>query len=85
MAATPANPFAMLVYNFSYMIVFPFLTLTATPTASGIVLEIGSFIAMGVYALLFWGVERLVWVALYRPREAVVAVTQKSSSEHITP
>jgi hypothetical protein len=85
MAANPDNPFAMLVYNFSYIFVFPFMGLTVTPAASGMVLEISSFIAMGVYALLFWAVERLTWVALYRPREAVVAVTQKSSSEHTTP
>jgi len=84
-AANPDNPFAMLVYNFSYIFVFPFMGLTVAPAASGMVLEISSFIAMGVYALLFWAVERLTWVALYRPREAVVAVTQKSSSEHITP
>ena len=85
MAANPANPFAMLVYNFSYIFVFPFLTLTATPTASGIVLEIGSFIAMGVYALLFWAIERLVWVILYRPRQAAVDVTQSTTNEHHTP
>ena len=83
--ANPANPFAMLVYNFSYIFVFPFLGLTAAPAAGGMVLELSSIIAMIVYALLFWLVERLVWVALYRPREAVVDVTQKTSSERLTP
>jgi hypothetical protein len=85
MAANPANPFAMLVYNVSYIFVFPFLGLTIAPAASGMVLEISSLIAMGVYALVFWAVERLVWVTLYRPREAAVDVTQKSSSERLTP
>jgi len=83
--ANPANPFAMLVYNFSYIFVFPFLGLTAAPAAGGMVLELSSIIAMIVYALVFWLVERLVWVALYRPREAVVDVTQKTSSERLTP
>jgi len=81
MAANAANPFAMLVYNFSYIFVFPFAGLVPTPSAAGMVLEISSFIAMGVYALVFWAIERLIWVIFYRPREATVAVTQRSSSE----
>ena len=84
-AANPANPFTMLVYNLSYIFVFPFLGLTAAPAAGGAVLELSSLIAMVVYALLFWAVERLVWVTLYRPREAAVDVTQSTSSERHTP
>jgi len=84
-AANPANPFTMLVYNLSYIFVFPFLGLTAAPAAGGAVLELSSLIAMVVYALLFWAVERLVWVTLYRPREATVDVTEKTSSERHTP
>jgi hypothetical protein len=83
--ANPANPFAMLVYNFSYIFVFPFMGLTAAPAAGGMVLEISSVIAMGVYALLFWALERLVWVILYRPREAAVDVTQRTTNERHTP
>ena len=83
--ANPANPFAMLVYNFSYIFVFPFMGLTAAPAAYGAVLEISTFIAMGVYALFFWAVERLVWVILYRPRQAAVDVTQSTSNERHTP
>ena len=84
-AANPANPFAMLVYNFSYLFVFPFMGLTAAPAAGGAVLELSSIIAMLVYALLGWAVERIVWVIFYRPREAAVAVTQTTQSEHHTP
>jgi len=84
-AANPANPFAMLVYNFSYIFVFPFMGLTVAPAASGAVLELSSFIAMVVYALLFWAAERLLWVILYRPRQAVVDVTQSTSNERHTP
>ena len=83
--ANPANPFAMLVYSFSNIFVFPFQGLTATPAAGGAVLELSSLIAMVVYALLFWAFAKLVWVILYRPRQAAVDVTEKTSSERHTP
>jgi YggT family protein len=81
MAANPENLFAKFIYNFSYLFVFPFMGLTITPTAAGIVLELSSFIAIFVYALVFWAMERITWLIFYRPREAVVAVTQQSTSE----
>ena len=83
--ANPANPFAMLVYSFSNIFVFPFQGLTATPAAGGAVLELSTLIAMVVYALLFWAFAKLVWVILYRPRQAAVDVTEKTSSERHTP
>ncbi len=83
--ANPANPFAMLVYSFSNIFVFPFQGLTATPAAGGAVLELSSLIAMVVYALLFWAFAKLVWVILYRPRQAAVDVMQSTSSERHTP
>ena len=83
--ANPANPFAKLVYSFSNIFVLPFQGLTATPAAGGAVLELSSFIAMVVYALLFWAFAKLVWVILYRPRQAAVDVTEKTSSERHTP
>ena len=82
--ANEASPFAALVYNFSYMFLFPFAGLTGAPAAGGMVLEISSLIAMVVYAFVGWGVERVVWVIFYRPREATVAVTQRTSSEQHT-
>jgi hypothetical protein len=51
-----------------------------TYTAGEVLLEVSSLIAMVAYALLFWGIERLVWVVLYRPREAPVSVTQRTSN-----
>jgi len=84
MAANPAIPFAMLVYNFSYIFVFPFIGLTVTPAAGGMVLEISSFIAMLFYAVAGFAFEMLIWVIFYRPREAAVAVTQRTSSEQHT-
>ena len=84
-AANPDNPFAKLVYTLSGLFVFPFLGLVPAPAAGGAVLEISSIIAMLVYALLGWAVERIVWVIFYRPREAAVAVTQTTQSEQHTP
>ncbi len=82
--ANEASPFAMLVYSLSNIFVFPFAGLIGTPAAGGMVLEISSLIAMVVYAFAFWAVERIVWVIFYRPREAPVAVTQRTSSEQHT-
>jgi hypothetical protein len=82
--ANAANPFAALVYGFSNLFLFPFVGLIGTPAAGGMVLEISSLIAMVVYALAGWAFERLVWVIFYRPREAAVAVTQRTSSDQRT-
>jgi hypothetical protein len=49
------------------------------------VLEISSFIAMVVYALVAWAVERIVWVIFYRPRGPVVAVTETRTTDQHTP
>ncbi len=84
-AANPANPFAVFIYGFTNLFVLPFMGLVPAPAAYGAVLEISTLIAMVVYALVFWGVERLVWVILYRPRQAAVDVTQSTSNERHTP
>ena len=82
--ANADNPFAAPLYGFTDIFVFPFAGLIGTPTADGMALEISSVIAMVVYALAGWAFERLVWVIFYRPREAAVAVTQRTSSEQHT-
>jgi len=71
-AANPNNPFAALVYNASYLFVWPFSGLTRTPAAEGMVLDIPSIIAMLVYALVAWVVVRLIWIVLDRPGESSV-------------
>ena len=82
--ANADNPFAALIYGFTNLFLFPFVGLTGTPAAGGMVLEISSMIAMVVYGLAGWAFERMVWVIFYRPREAAVAVTQRTSSEQHT-
>jgi hypothetical protein len=83
--ANADSGFASFIYGFSNIFVFPFAGLTGTPAAGGMVLEISSMIAMVVYALVFWAIERLVWVIFYRPRQAAVAVTQTNTNEQHTP
>jgi hypothetical protein len=84
MGANPANPFAALLYKFTGLFLLPFVGLTATPAAGGMVLEISTVIAMLVYALLGWVLERIVWVIFYRPRGAV-AVTQTTTTDRRAP
>jgi hypothetical protein len=82
--ASETSPFVMLIYNASSIFVLPFMGLTGARAAGGAVLEISSLIGMLVYAFIFWIIERVVWVIFYRPREAPVAVTQRTSSEQHT-
>ena len=82
--ANPDSGFAILVYGFSNIFLFPFAGLTVAPSSGGMVLEVSSVIAMVVYAFVGWAVERVVWVIFYRPREAPVSVTQRTSSEQRT-
>jgi hypothetical protein len=82
--ANPDSPIVALIYGFTYLFLFPFEGMTATPAAGGMVLELSSFFAMGIYALIAWAVERIVWLIFYRPRGPVVAVTETSTSEDHT-
>jgi len=81
-AANPESPIVALIYGFTNLFLFPFAGMTSTPAAGGMVLEISSFFAMLIYALIAWAVERIVTVVFYRPRGPVVGVTQTTTSEH---
>jgi hypothetical protein len=82
--ANPESPIAVLIYGFTSLFLFPFTGLTATPAAGGMVLEISSMIAMLVYALIAWALERIIWVIFYRPRGPVVGVTQTTTTDQHT-
>jgi len=84
-AANPDSLIVAMIYGFTGLFLFPFQGMIATPTAGGMVLEISSMIAMVVYALIAWAIERTIWVIFYRPRGPVVAVTQTTTSDHRTP
>ena len=80
-AANPASPIAALIYRITDLFLWPFAGLTATPSSGGMVLELSSFIAMIIYALIAWAIERTIWVIFYRPRGPVEKVTETISSE----
>jgi hypothetical protein len=82
--ANPESPIVALIYGFTYLFLFPFDGLVASPTMGNMVLELSSMFAMLIYGLIAWAVERVVWLVLYRPRGPVVAVTETSSSESHT-
>jgi len=66
--ANPESPFAAFIYDLSAIFLLPFAGLVGAPAAGGMVLELSSIIAMLVYALLAWVIDRIVWVIFYRPR-----------------
>ena len=82
--ANPASPIAVFIYGFTSLFLFPFTGLTGTPAAGGMVLEVSSMIAMLVYALIAWALERIIWVIFYRPRGPVVGVTQTTTTDQHT-
>jgi hypothetical protein len=56
--------------------------LTATPAAGGFVLELSTLIALVVYALIGWAIERIIWVIFYRPRGPVTQTTTTDQHTH---
>ena len=83
--ANPESPIVALIYGFTYLFLFPFEGLVASPTMGNMVLELSTLFAMVIYGLIAWGIERVVWLIFYRPRGSVVAVTETSTSESRTP
>ena len=80
MAANPGNPFASFIYTLSDLFVWPFVGLTVTPTAFGIVVEIHTIIAMVVFAMLGWLFISLFTVLLYRRRERSVIIEERENT-----
>jgi hypothetical protein len=83
-AANPGSLIVAMIYGFTDLFLFPFQGMTISPSFGGMVLEIPSMIAMVVYALIAWAIERLIWVIFYRPRGPVEAVTQTTTNDEHT-
>jgi hypothetical protein len=73
--ANPASPFAVVLYGFTGLFLYPFAGLIGTPAAGGMQLEVSTLIAMLVYGLIAWAVERIIFVIFYRPRGPVTQTT----------
>ena len=80
--ANPASPFAVFIYGFTGLFLFPFAGLTGAPAAGGMVLEFTTLIAMVVYALIGWAVERIIFLIFYRPRGPVTQTTTTDKHTH---
>ena len=80
--ANAASPIAVFIYGVTSLFLFPFTGLTGTPTAGGMVLEFSTLIAMVVYALLAWGLAKIIWVIFYRPRGPVTQTTTTDQHTH---
>ena len=80
-AVNADNLFATLLYGVTNLFVAPFASLVGAPKAGGMVLEISTIIAMIVYLLIAWALERIVYVLFYRPR-GPVSVRQTIVAEH---
>jgi len=80
--ANPESPIVALIYGLTYLFLFPFQGMVATPSAGSIVLELSSLFAMLIYALIAWVIERTVWLIFYRPRGPVASVVETTTSEH---
>jgi uncharacterized protein YggT (Ycf19 family) len=77
--ANPANWFTAFVYQLSELFLWPFRNIIANPAFQNNVLEITSLIAMIVYALIGWGIVRLVWVLFYRTPTSQVTTYDRES------
>lgn len=67
LGANPQAGFAQFIYGITAVFLAPFAALFPAPSASGSVLELSSLVAMLVYALLAWGIIRIMWVTLEEP------------------
>jgi hypothetical protein len=81
LAANPGSPIAALIYGVTDLFLLPFAGLITNPSTGGLVLEITTFFAMLIFALVGWAVERIIWLIFYRPRGPVVEVTETTHQE----
>lgn len=70
--ANPAAAFAQIVYGVTDVFLWPFAGLIPTPAVGAVQFEFSSIIAMIVYALVAWGITRLIWVLFYHPSTRTV-------------
>jgi hypothetical protein len=69
LAANPSSSFVRFVYNISALLVAPFQGIFPTPATQNSVLELSSLVAIAVYAVIAWGIVRLI--AIVGQRQAL--------------
>ena len=78
--ANSQNAFASFIYKLTALFVAPFAGLVGNPSVGGNVLEITSFVALIVYALIAAVLIRLVWLVFYHPSAKTVTTYQRDQS-----
>jgi YggT family protein len=71
-AANPDAGFAVFIYGITGPFLAPFEALVGTPATGGMVLEVTTLIAMGIYALVFWGIVYVIRIVAGRPSSRTV-------------
>ena len=71
-AANPKSGFAVFMYGITAPFLAPFTALVGTPASGRVILEVTTLIAMGIYALIFWGVVRVIQIVADRPSARTV-------------
>jgi hypothetical protein len=79
--ANPDSQIVLMIYGFTDLFLLPFNGVIGSPSAGNMVLELSSMFAMVIYALLAWAIERVIWLAFYRPRGSAVGTTETTTSE----
>jgi uncharacterized membrane protein len=83
-AANPNSGFAQFIYGITGPFLAPFAGLTATPSSSGVVLEITTLIAMVIYALFVWIVLAVLQVLTDRPTARYVSRSVRENAPVVT-
>ncbi|MBI3914261.1 MAG: YggT family protein [Chloroflexi bacterium] len=83
--ANAKNAFASFIYNITALFVAPFAGLMGNPAIGGNVLEITSFVALIVYAMLAAVIIRLVWLVFYHPSARTVSTYEREKTPTAAP
>jgi uncharacterized membrane protein len=65
-SANPDSGFAAFIYSITNPFIAPFANLIGTPSSGAMVFEVTTLIAMAIYALIFWGVVRVITIIVDR-------------------
>ncbi len=88
--ANGASGFGTFVYGTTGLFVKPFAGLVSTWTSGDSILEVNTLVAMAIYALVFWGIVRVLGMAMERTGARTVTRTTREQTpggpgnEHIT-
>ena len=78
--ANPESGFAVFMYGLTGVFTAPFTGLVPNWVSGATILEVTTLIAMAIYALLFWGVVRLIPILTDRARaRTITRVTREQT------